>query len=85
MRFAQAYPSVDGVSVNIFGVGTDTYGSYEPYMTLCEYNTQTNVLRQIKRPNHAPARRNAAFEVNQSGTTYIWGNNKTYLLYILFV
>lgn len=73
MRFAQAFPSPDGVSVNIFGVGTDINGVFEQYLALCEFNTQTGVFRQIKRQNRAPARRNAAFEVSESGTTFIWG------------
>lgn len=78
MRFAQAYPSSDGVSVNIFGAGIDTNGVFEAYMTLCEFNTQTQVFRQIKGFNRSPARRNAAFEFSATtGITYIWGNNET--------
>lgn len=73
MRFAQAYPSHDGVSVNIFGVGVDINGVFEQSMALCEFNTQTNTFRQIKMKNSFPARRNAAFEVSDLGTTYIWG------------
>jgi hypothetical protein len=74
MHFAQALHSYDGVSINVFGAGSDINGIYESTMALCQFNTQTNSWKQIIRPNNAPpARRNAAFEITQTGLTFIWG------------
>lgn len=76
MHFAQAIRDDDGVSINIFGAGSDVNGNYLSAMTLCQFNTQTSSWKQINRPNNAPpARRNAAFEITQSGLTVIWGGS----------
>jgi hypothetical protein len=74
MHFAQAMRSYDGVNINVFGAGSDINGIYAPTTTLCQFNTQTNSWKEIKPNNAPPARRNAAFEVTQSGLTFIWGN-----------
>lgn len=73
MHFAQALGAQDGVSINVFGAGSYANGDYESAMVVCEYNTVNNIWKQITRPNHAPARRNAVFQVTQAGSTYIWG------------
>lgn len=78
MHFAQAHPAPDGVSVNIFGSGSghEQTAEYEKSMTLCEFNTINNNWKQIIRSSSgAIPRRNAAFAVSQTGTTYIWGKH----------
>lgn len=42
MHFAQAMPDKDGLSVNIFGAGSDINGNYLPSMALCQFNTKTS-------------------------------------------
>lgn len=83
MHFAQAMPSSGGVNINIFGAGSDISGTYESTMTLCQLNTQTKTWKEIKPNNAPPARRNAAFEITQSGLTFIWGNNKEIICLLL--
>ncbi|KAI8059915.1 uncharacterized protein B0P05DRAFT_574791 [Gilbertella persicaria] len=74
MHFAQALPSADGVSVDLFGAGSDVNGSYESSMTLCQYNTETNTWKRILNSgNVPPARRNAAFEFTSSNLTFVFG------------
>ncbi|GAA5804278.1 hypothetical protein HPULCUR_009765 [Helicostylum pulchrum] len=79
MHFAQALGAQDGVSINVFGAGSYANGDYESTMVVCEYNTVNNIWKQITRPNHAAARRNAAFQVTQAGSTYIWGGSSEVL------
>ncbi|CAO3655579.1 unnamed protein product [Mucor hiemalis] len=76
MHFAQAMPDKDGLSVNIFGAGSDISGNYLPSTALCQFNTKTSSWKQIIRTdNTPPARRNAALETTQSGLTVIWGGS----------
>ncbi|CAO0797601.1 unnamed protein product [Mucor circinelloides] len=76
MHFATALPSADGVSVNIFGAGSNVNGVYEPTMTICQYNTQSNSWKQIISPVNAPlARRNAAYEFTHTNLTFIFGGS----------
>jgi hypothetical protein len=74
MHFAQAFLGADGVSVNIFGAGSDINNVYEPTMTICQYNTKTDTWKEIKPSNGALARRNAAIEFSPySNMTYFFG------------
>jgi hypothetical protein len=74
MHYAQAFLSSDGVSINIFGAGSDTSGAYERFMTICQYNTKTETWRQVKPGNGVLARRNAAIEFStRTNMTYFFG------------
>ena len=74
MHFAQALPSADGVSINIFGAGSDLNGSYESTMTVCQFNTETHAWKQIQSSGNLPlARRNAALEFTNSNLTWFFG------------
>lgn len=74
MHFATALPDADGVSVNVFGAGSNVNGVYESTMTICQYNTQSNTWKQVISPINAPlARRNAAFEFTHTNLTFIFG------------
>ncbi|CEP16504.1 hypothetical protein [Parasitella parasitica] len=72
IHFATAMIDADGVSVNIFGAGSNINGVFESTMTTCQYNTQSNSWKQIITPINAPlARRNAAFENTHTNLTYV--------------
>lgn len=74
MHFATALPDADGVSVNVFGAGSNVNGVYESTMTICQYNTQSSSWKQIISPVNAPlARRNAAYEFTHTNLTFIFG------------
>lgn len=74
MHFAQAYPSADGVSINVFGAGSDTNSVYEENMTICQYNTKTDTWKRIMYENPQVARRNAAMEYSASSNlTFFFG------------
>ncbi|KAI8327776.1 hypothetical protein EDC96DRAFT_531355 [Choanephora cucurbitarum] len=76
MHFAQALPSADGVSINIFGAGSDLNGSYESTMTVCQFNTETHAWKQIQSSGNLPlARRNAAIEFTNSNLTWFFGGS----------
>ncbi|KAL0144136.1 hypothetical protein V8B55DRAFT_1433443 [Mucor lusitanicus] len=76
MHFATALPDADGVSVNVFGAGSNVNGVYESTMTICQYNTQSSSWKQIISPVNAPlARRNAAYEFTHTNLTFIFGGS----------
>ncbi|KAI8350853.1 hypothetical protein BD560DRAFT_409507 [Blakeslea trispora] len=76
MHFAQALPSADGVSINIFGAGSDLNGSYESSMTVCQFNTETKAWKQLQNTGSLPlARRNAALEFTSSNLTWFFGGS----------
>ncbi|GAN02210.1 hypothetical protein MAM1_0018c01651 [Mucor ambiguus] len=76
MHFATALPDADGVSVNVFGAGSNVNGVYESTMTICQYNTKSSSWKQIISPVNAPlARRNAAYEFTHTNLTFIFGGS----------
>jgi hypothetical protein len=73
IHFAQAEPDYDGMSVNIFGAGSYSNGTYSPTMSACQFNTSTQSWSELVKPNAPVGRRNAAFETTTTGQTIIWG------------